>query len=268
MPEGDTVHKLVRALRPLLEGEAVEALWLRDRGEAAELAGLRIEEVAALGKHFLFALGPRVVLHVHLGLHGKWQRYRPGEAWRRPHAEPSLRLDTKAWSFVCFRAKWADLLRRRALGAHPVLGALGPDLLADDVAFAEILERARRRDPASAGELLLDQRVACGVGNAFKNEILFLEGLHPSAPPRALGDEELLALFRRGRELLQRNLGGWPRTTTRVVEPGAPWPAGLPRLFVFERAGQPCLRCAAALAFFRQGDFASPTYFCPGCQGR
>ena len=257
----------MRALRPLLEGEAVDALWLRDRGELPELAGLRVEEVAALGKHFLFAVGPRVVLHVHLGLHGKWHRYRPGEAWRRPHAAPSLRLDTKAWSFVCFRAKWADLLRRGELAGHPVLGRLGPDLLAERVDFAEILERARRRDPASAGDLLLDQDIACGIGNAFKNEVLFLEGLHPAASPRALADERLQGLFRRGRELLERNLGGWPRTTTRVVEPGVPWPPREPRLFVFERTGKPCLRCGTAVAFFRQGDFASPTYFCRGVRG-
>ena len=268
MPEGDTVHKLVRALRPLLEGEPVAALWLRDRGELPGLAGARVHEVAALGKHFLFAVGPQVVLHVHLGLHGKWHRYRRGESWRRSRAAAWVRLDTEAWSFVCFRAKWADLVRRSELAAHPVLGRLGPDLLADRVAFDEILERARRRDPGTAGDLLLDQSIACGIGNAFKNEILFLEDLYPGAAPRGLADERLLALFRRGRELLQRNLGGWPRTTTRVVKPGAPWPAGEPRLFVFERTGQPCLRCGTAVAYFRQGAFASPTYWCPRCQAR
>jgi endonuclease VIII len=266
VPEGDTVHKLTRALRPLLEGEALESLWIRDRGEVRELAGLRIEEVAALGKHFLVAVGPEVALHVHLGLHGKWHRYRSGESWQRSSGAASLRLDTKAWSFVCFRAKWAELLRRRELGAHPVLGRLGPDLLAEEVDFGAVLERARRRDPPHAGDLLLDQTVACGLGNVFKNESLFLEGLHPGASPRALEDQRLLALFRRGRQLLQRNLGGWPRTTTRVVEPGAPWPRDLPRLFVYERTGRPCLRCGAAVEFFRQGDFASPTYFCPECQ--
>lgn len=264
MPEGDTVHKLVRALRPLLEGEALDTLWLRDRGELRELVGARVGEIAALGKHFLFGVGPRAVLHVHLGLGGKWHRYRPGERWQRESA--SLRIDTRAWSFVCFHAKWADLLERGRLAAHPVLGRLGPDLLAPGLELAEVVARARRRDAPSAGELLLDQGVACGLGNAYKNELLFLRGVHPDTPPGRLSDAELGALYGLGRELLARNLGGWPRTTTRQVRSGEAWPPDLPRLFVFERAGQPCLRCGTAIEVFRQGDFASPTYVCARCQ--
>jgi endonuclease-8 len=266
VPEGDTVHKLVRALRPLLEGEPLDALWLRDRGELRELAGARVGEIEALGKHFLFGIGPRAVLHVHLGLGGKWHRYRPGERWGRPRESASLRLETKAWSFACFHAKWADLLERGRLAGHPVLGRLGPDLLAPDLDLAEVVARARRRSGASVGELLLDQTVACGLGNAYKNELLFLRGLHPGAPPDRLADAEIEALYRLGRELLERNLGGWPRTTTREVRPGEAWPQALPRLFVFERAGEPCLRCGTAIEVFRQGDFASPTYVCARCQ--
>jgi endonuclease VIII len=265
LPEGDTVHKLARALRPLLEGEALAGLWLRDRGEVPALRGLRVEEVAALGKHFLFGFGSAVVLHVHLGLHGRWHRYRPEEPARRA-GEPSLRLSTRAWSLLCFHAKHAELVRRRELSAHPQLARLGPDLLADDVDFDEIRLRARRRDPRSLGDLLLDQAVAAGIGNAFRNEILFLAGLRAERSPRSLDDQRLIGLFRCGRELLQRNLGGWPRTTTRPVRPGEPWPPGLPRLFVFERTGEACLRCGAAIEHFRQGAFASPTYRCPRCQ--
>ena len=267
MPEGDTVYKVARALQPLLEGEPLEALWLRDRGELAELAGARVDEVASLGKHFLIAIGKGVVLHVHLGLHGKWHRYRPGET-PRGSGMPSLRIETKAWRLLCYRAKVAELVRRSELGAHPSLARLGPDLLAEPVAFATILARARSAAPATAGELLIDQRIACGIGNAFKNEVLFLEGVHPSADPRGLSDEQLLSLYRTGRELLLKNLGGWPRTTTRAVRPGEPWPPGEPRHFVFERTGLPCPRCTARIGFYRQGDFATPTYFCPDCQPR
>jgi endonuclease-8 len=265
VPEGDTVHKLARAIRPLLEDQALEGLWLRDRGEVPGLRGVRVEEVAALGKHFLLALGPAVVLHVHLGLHGQWHRHRPEQPARRA-GDPSLRLATRAWNLLCFRAKHAELVRRRELSAHPQLARLGPDLLADDVDFDEIRIRARRGDARSLGDLLLDQRVAAGIGNAFKNEILFLAGLHPAASPRGLDDERLTALFRSGRELLQRNLGGWPRTTTRPVRAGETWPAGLPRLFVFERTGEPCLRCGKGIEYFRQGAFASPSYRCARCQ--
>jgi endonuclease-8 len=266
VPEGDTVHKLAAAFRPLLVGERVASLWLRRVGDVPAAAGERIDEVAALGKHFLIAIGARQVLHVHLGLHGSWHRYRAGEAWHRDRDAAWLRLATAEWELVCFRPKVAELVARAELRSHPVLSRLGPDLLAADVDWDEILERARRRAPETVGDLLFDQSIACGIGNAFKNEILFLAGLHPDTPPAALSGEALVGLFRTGRELLGRNLGGGPRTTTRPVNPGERWPAGEPRYFVFERTGEPCLRCGTPIELFRQGDYATLTYLCPRCQ--
>jgi endonuclease VIII len=266
VPEGDTVHKIAAAFRPLLVGERVERLWLRRVGEVAEAVGARIEEVAPLGKHFLLAIGARSVLHVHLGLNGSWHRYRTGEAWQRDPKLAWVRVAMRDWELVCFSAKVAEVLPRTELRRHPVLSRLGPDLLAQEIDWDEVLERARRRAPATAGDLLFDQSIACGVGNAFKNEILFLAGLHPDTPAAALPAEQVLDLFRIARELLGRNLGGWPRTTTRPVNPDEKWPPDEPRYFVFERTGEPCLRCGAPVAMFRQGDFASLTYYCPRCQ--
>jgi endonuclease VIII len=266
VPEGDTVYKLARAFKPILEGQLVETLWLRRVGDLRDLAGERIEEVSALGKHFLFAIGPRSVLHVHLGLNGTWHRYRAGDPWQRDRELAAVRIATPEWEHVCFSAKVAEVVPRAELRRHPVLSRLGPDLLAEDVDWDEILERARRRAPPTAGDLLIDQFVACGIGNAFKNEVLFLAGLHPDTPTASLSAERIVALFRSGRELLGRNLGGWPRTTTRPVNPNERWPAEEPRYFVFERAGEPCLRCGAPIELFKQGDFASLTYFCPRCQ--
>jgi endonuclease-8 len=266
VPEGDTVHKLVRAFRPILEGERLESLWLRRIGEVRELAGERIEEVSALGKHFLLAVGKEQVLHVHLGLNGSWHRYRAGERWQRDPGAVWVRLATREWELACFSAKVAEILPRAELRRHPVLARLGPDLLAEDVDWDEILERARRRAPATVGDLLFDQSIACGIGNAFRNEILFVAGLNPETAPATLSAERILELFRTGRELLGRNLGGWPRTTTRPVNPNERWPADEPRYFVFERTGEPCLRCGTRIELIRQGDLASLTYWCPRCQ--
>jgi len=268
MPEGDTVHKLARGLRSRLEDERLAGLWLREQGAIDALAGARVREVAALGKHLLVALAPRGggpdrVLHVHLGMNGRWRRVEPGA--RRGGGE-RLRIETEKDGFACLRAPVAQLLRRVELPGHPALARLGPDLLAGELDLAVVVARARRRDPRTVADLLLDQTVACGLGNVYKSELLFLERLAPRASPRALADERLAALYRRGRELLLANLGGWRRTTTRPVRAGEPWPAGMPRLWVYERHGQPCLRCGALVGVERQGDLARPTYWCPRCQ--
>lgn len=266
MPEGDTVHKIARALRARIEGEPLARLWLRAHGDAAVAAGARVGEVAALGKHLLVALAPRAgerVLHVHLGIAGRWRRVEPGAP---ALGNERLRLETAKDGFACLRAPVTELLRRVELPGHPALAHLGPDLLAGELDLDALVARARRRDPATVADLLLDQTVACGLGNVYKSELAFLEGVAPRTPLRALDDARLRALYARARELLLANLGGWRRTTTRKVTPGEPWPAGAPRLWVYGRHGRPCLRCGAAIAVERLGDGARSTWWCRRCQ--
>lgn len=283
MPEGDTVHKLARALARDVEGRPLEGLWLRDRGWVELLAGRRVREVAALGKHLLVAVGPSAepagapleaadrtsddwVLHVHLGMNGRFHRYREGERWQRPARQASILLRVRGWLFVGFRVPVAELLRRGALAQHPQLRSLGPDLLAGPVREAEVLRRARGAVADSVASLLLDQRVACGIGNVYKSEVLFLEGVHPRCHASALSDARLLGLYRTARRLLANNLGGGWRTTTRPLVPGRPARRREARLFVYDRAGRPCRRCGAAIESARLGDEARPTYWCPTCQ--
>ena len=262
MPEGDTLHKVAGALRPLLLDEAIRSLWLRDRGELVDLKGVVVEEVVALGKHLLVALGPRHVFHGHLGMGGKWFHAAPGVRRRGAVAQ----IETRQGSVACVNAPVAEVIARLSLASHPVLARLGPDLLAEEIDFARVVARARRSEARVAADLLLDQRVACGIGNVYKSEVLFVEGVHPWTPAAVLSDEQVEALFRCARELLQRNLGGWKRTTVAALRPGDRWPEGSPRVFVYGRNGETCLRCRGPIAARRQGDAARTTYWCPRCQ--
>ncbi len=286
MPEGDTVHKIARFLAPRLEGRSLERIWLRDRGDVSALSGARVREVAALGKHLLVdvlapaspsgagstAQGAELeherawVVHVHLGMNGRWDHYRPDEAWRRPRSQASVVLATGDRWFVCFRAAVAQLVRRREISAIPRLRRLGPDLLSDRWTPEAAVARARGAAPHNVADLLLDQRIVCGLGNVYKNEVLFLEGVHPRTPARHLGDDRLADLYARGRALMLANLGGWRRTTLRPVTAETAPRRGEPRFWVHERAGRPCWRCGARIAWARIGDAARPAYWCPRCQ--
>ncbi len=276
MPEGDTVHKLAAVMRQDLEGRALTRLWLRDRGPIGRLAEGRVESIEALGKHLLVAIAPadgggeRWVLHVHLGMNGRWLRSAP----RVPDREPGrgrvgrivASLETRETRWLCRAAARAELLREVELALHPRLSRLGPDLLATRVDLEEIVRRARAGGSRVLAELLLDQRVACGIGNVYKNEILFLEALHPRLDAATLPDSRLRGLYERARLLMRQNLGGWPRTTTRRVAPDRPLGRSEPRSWVHDRAGQPCLRCGRRVRVARLGDAARPAFWCPGCQ--
>jgi endonuclease-8 len=252
-----------------LRGHALRALWLRGRGEVASLRGATVREVAARGKHLLVALGDGpapYVLHLHLGMRGRVDAYRPDEPWRRPVHQAGVAWEAAGRHWVVFRAPVVELLRGVELALHPTLSRLGPDLLAPDVDTGRILARARRRDARPVAELLLDQTVACGIGNVYKSELLFRAGVHPETPARELADATLAALYADARALLAANLGPWHRTTVRRVTPERPLRRGEPRLFVYGRPGRPCRRCQARVAVARVGDRARPTFWCPRCQ--
>ncbi len=268
MPEGDTVLKIARVLERDLVGRSLEGIWLRNRGDVSPLVGATIDAVETRGKHMLVGIAAerRWNLHVHLGMKGRWDRYRSGETWERPAYQAGTRIATEGYVHVCFRPMVAELLTETEVVGHPRLGRLGPDLLAERVSFDEIARRARLRAPHTVTDLLLDQTVACGLGNEYRNELLFEAGLHPETSPTNLDDRQVEALFTRGRALLQANLGGWKRTTTRTVTADRPLARGEARTHVHGRAGQPCPRCGTRIRAGRAGESARATYWCPVCQ--
>ncbi len=266
MPEGDTLHKVAAALRPHLLGRCLERVILAGR-PYPDLCGCPVEAVEAVGKHLLIAFAGGTTLRTHLGLYGSWHRYPRGEPWRKPTWRASAALWTAEQVLVCFNAREVECLATEGLARHPQLGRLGPDLLAPEVALGEVVARARRLgDPlAPVAEALLDQRIAAGIGNVYKSEVLFLSRVHPATPLAGLGDAAVTALYATARRLLAANLGGWTRTTT-VDRRQRPDPRV--RLWVYGRRGQPCLRCGCPIRHRRLGRGLRSTYWCPGCQAK
>src|SRR5207247_6985568 len=133
-------------------------------------------------------------LHPHLRMSGSWHVYPSDRPWRRPESQARLVVECGDRVAVCFNAPVVELLQPRAEGAHPSLGRLGPDVLADDLDLDEVRRRARTRPPDMAlGELLLDQQVVSGVGNIWRCEALFVEHRNPWAERQKLTVEELTA---------------------------------------------------------------------------
>lgn len=259
MPEGDTIHKVAAYLADRLVGRSIRRL--RMAGACDDCVGRRIERVYAHGKHLFIALDNDKLLRTHLGMYGSWHRYREGETWRKPASRASLELATEDEVFVCFNAKEIEILpaggvRERILQTH-----LGPDLIDLGADLAPVVRRSRdllAGDTALA-DVLLDQRVAAGIGNVYKSEVLFLERLLPQSLLAAVTDPVLAACYAQAADLLRRNLGGGPRVTRFVGDGG-------PRLWVYGRARLPCLRCGAPIRYARFGKDRRATYWCGGCQ--
>ncbi len=211
-----------------------------------------MEAVRTVGKHLVIDVSGGYSVHVHLGMPGRW-RILPAE--ERPPGSARLVLSTTSHHVCCLAAPTVEVERTPAIDRR--LARLGPDLLDPDFQPGAFVERARTRSGRPIGEVLLDQRVMSGVGNVYKSELLFLARINPLTPVEEITDGKLIEIADRARQLLSINVRSGPRSTTGEKVRGR-------EAWVYDRAGQPCRRCASAVEEDQLGGRV--TYWCPGCQ--
>ena len=244
MPEGDTIWRTANALRPRLTGKRLTEV---SPERFRRLEGATVTAVEANGKHLLIRFDSGLVLHSHMRMTGAWHLYRPGEAWRKPARLAKVVLGNVDTVAVLFSAPVVELVRDRE-AAHD-LRHLGPDILAPELDQAEILRRARVSERQALGELLVDQRVAAGIGNIHKCESLWRLRLDPWRLAAELSDEELDKLYGEARSMMLAALHGRFRHA------------------VHGKTGRSCPRCLGRISCRLQGEPARFTYHCPTCQG-
>jgi endonuclease-8 len=218
-----------------------------------------IEEIETVGKHHEFAWDDGVVLHTHLRMTGSWHLYHPGERWRRPQREMVVAIGVGQWIAVCFNAPTVETYRSFDKRRHPGFGHLGPDLTKDGPSIDQCLDRIGRFADSNEpiAEVLLDQRIACGVGNVFKSEVLWHCRVSPFRAVSDVAESDRRALLETAARMLRENR----MRNRRVTAPEAPG-----GLAVYGRNGLPCPRCHDAVRVQRTGQHLRATYWCPTCQ--
>ncbi|MCB1875600.1 MAG: Fpg/Nei family DNA glycosylase [Chromatiales bacterium] len=262
MPEGDTIHKLALVLARHLEGQLLTSAEVRDQPSIL-LAGHRVKRVRATGKHLFIDFDNAITLRSHLGMNGSWHGYAHGEAWKKPPRHAGIVLHTQERVLVCFHPKEVQIGPTKGLAERALTSHLGPDLLGDEFLPEHAVVRVRQLlEPATPIlDALLDQRPACGIGNVYKSELLFLERLAPTTPVAVVNDERLAELYLHARQLLAKNLGIGQRRTRFSNDALGP-------LWVYGRRGFPCLRCGTKINGRKLGKDLRSTYWCPRCQPR
>lgn len=252
MPEGDSIRHVAARLAPVLEGAELRS-W-----EAPLLRGPRpgigtsIRSVDAAGKHLVIRFADGIHVRVHLGMTGSWHLYRADERWRVPGHLVRLAMKTDDWAAVCIKAPTVSSSRRPQDG----LDHLGPDLSDDAPDLDAALDRMERRcdDRVAVADALLDQRIACGVGNVFKSEICNACGVSPFVPVVELDTHRRRQLLETAHRFLVANRAPGPRRTV---------PGGLA---VYDRVSQGCRRCGGPVRSAPQGPDRRVTFWCTRCQ--
>ena len=264
MPEGHTIHRYARLHRGRLAQErvAVSSPQGRFADGAALLDGDTVLDVEAYGKHLFYQWSSGHVLHVHLGLFGKFRSFADDPP---PPTEATRLAMTTAESTIYLAGPTAcDVITSD--DQDTITERLGPDPLRPRASF-DAFSRGLERRSIPIAAALLDQKLVAGIGNVYRAEILFLAGIDPHRRSKDLTDEERRTIWDLTKVQLKRGEAAGRIVTVEPSDVGARRRSDLDastRLYVYKRQGQPCRRCDADVVM---GEAAGRSlWWCPTCQ--
>ena len=236
--------------------------WPVDPGLVTGLPGQQVRDVRRRAKYLLIEL-ERGTLIAHLGMSGSL-RVLPAAAPLLAHDHYDLLLDTGRCLRFNDPRRFGSLLWVTGDPAeHPLLARLGPEPLEREFDADYLAGKARGRKVAIK-QFLMDQHVVVGVGNIYASEALFRAGISPRRAAGRVSAVRLEDLVGAVRDVLAEAIrqGG---TTLRDYVNAEGTPGYFrQKLYVYERAGEPCRRCRTAVRQIVQGQRS--TYYCPACQ--
>jgi endonuclease-8 len=261
MPEGHTIHRLARDHSQLFAGQSlsVSSPQGRFRAGAKRLDGRQFREVTAYGKHLFYDWEGNRILHIHLGLYGKFRLHDLPAP--EPRGQVRLRVIGSERAFDLNGPTRCEIIS--AAEQQSVIDRLGADPLRTDADIARLKSRVLG-SKAPIGSLLLNQSVIAGVGNVYRAEVLHLLGIHPERTGRELSEDDFEALWETIRKLLKIGV-----KYNRIIV-NDPQSVGKPRsrmnrnerLRVYKK--EKCPVCETAIESWQ---LASRTiYACPVCQ--
>jgi len=273
VPELPEVETVVRDLRPCLKGcrlahvrqTSRQALRTRWRPAwNASVVGQRIDNVTRRGKWILVELEHKSILAFHLGMTGQLMVV-PATAPRADHTHLIFDLDegTHQLRFRDIRRFGSVTLypNRQALEDFFIKSRLGPEPFAVPAQYWRDCLRGSRR---CLKAVLLDQRVVAGVGNIYADESLFEARLHPARLACDLDNAEADRLRRALATVLRRAIQRRGASIRNYVGGSGLQGEYQKEFRVYNRTGEPCPRCGAAIESRRLAGRSS--HFCPRCQ--
>ncbi len=307
MPEGHVIHRLAQELDHAFAGRTVSVTSPQGRFAqgAALLDGTELQAAEAFGKHLVLDFSPARTpaelfdgpasghptssapghasgpaerragpfpesgpfVHIHLGLIGKLRWVRPGPVAGADTLR--LRIETEEHAAELRGPQTCALIGPVELAAQ--VGALGPDPLRADADPGRGWERVHRSG-RSIASLLMDQRVAAGVGNIYRAEVLFRQRIHPETPGNQLSRRAWNRIWADLVDLMPQGVRHGRIDTVRPEhspeatgrDPRADRHGG--EVYVYRRAGQPCLICGREVSL-REFEGRN-LYWCVRCQRR
>jgi formamidopyrimidine-DNA glycosylase len=270
VPELPEVETTRRGLEPHLVGQRIAGVVVRHRGLrwkvradlAKILTGRTIRHLDRRSKYLLIDCDGGWLI-MHLGMSGSLRLVTGAQPPGKHDHLDILLASGKALRLTDPRRFGAVLWTDKALAQHPLLRDLGPEPFAPEFDERWLVSRMHGRK-AAIKNLLMDNRVVCGVGNIYANESLFRAGIHPGRAGGRISRARYAKLVAAVRETLQAAIRAGGSTLRDFVHADGSPGYFQQQYFVYDRAGEPCRRCGTPVKSVRLGQRSA--FYCPRCQ--
>jgi formamidopyrimidine-DNA glycosylase len=272
MPELPEVETVRRTLAPAI-GAKILGVWDSGKGlhmrkkppraKLRKLVGATLTRMRRHGKYLLLDTDSGATLLVHLGMTGR-VLIAPKDKPRPTHTHVVLDLGPRELRFAdARRFGQIDVVERAREHAHPALAALGPDPLVHGIDLAAFAARAKSKK-STLKAFLLDQSVLAGVGNIYASEALWRAKLRPTTRAYKLTSAAAERLANAIDETFRNALENGGTSFSDFIAADGAEGHNEHYLWVYGRAGEPCLRCDSMIR--RAVHQGRATYYCPTCQ--
>ena len=273
MPELPEVETTRRGIEPVLLNKTVSGVIIRQRQLRwsipneidNHLPGTTFHAVRRRAKYLLLECDHGTAL-IHLGMTGTL-RILDSETPAEKHDHVDIIL--ASGQILRFRdpRRFGAILWSDGPGEqHPLLAPLGIEPVGSTTVpelTSQLHDMAQGRT-VPIKNLIMDQKVVCGVGNIYACEALFLSGIHPQRRCNRISLNRYQTLA----DAIQRTLN-------RAIEQGGTTlqdfrnSEGKPgyfqqQLHVYGREGEPCLHCETPIRRVQQSQRS--TWYCTSCE--
>ena len=267
MPELPEVETTVRGLEKVLLGRRIRRVELRrpdlrrafPAGLGQRLTGATITALRRRGKYGLIDTDRGDTMVFHLGMSGKW-RVDPQELLPHDH----LVLETDQGRLLALndprRFGSVDLVRTEEVETIEPVSGLGPEPTELD---AGSLHRQLHGRSAPIKTLLLDQRLAAGLGNIYVCEALHRAHINPRRAAGRLSRQSVERLVPAIREVIEEAITAGGSTLRDYARPDGELGYFSKRFSVYDREGKQCA-CGGTVRRIVQGGRS--TFYCASCQ--
>jgi len=272
MPELPEVETIRRNLARTIKGKRISRVTIlqpsmvKREVTPAELAkrarGRTVIAVKRRGKALLLILDTADAMVFRLGMTGQMLWSSPGRPVRRD-MHTHVIIDFGAGERLLFRdpRRFGEMYLTGKGNIECIL-RMGTEPLHRN--FTPVVLNSVINSRVRIKQLLLDQKKIAGIGNIYSDEILFEAGIHPCTPSCSIKGVRLGKLHKAVclilREAIACNGDTVSDYRTAFNENGS----YQDNHRVYQRQGEPCLRCGTPIERMRLGGRSS--HYCPHCQ--